>query len=147
MFYRRKICSFAAFQVLVFSTKFLLQTFSILSILQGPNRKQLKAIRENYESFDFQDELGQVVLQVCQTVPFGILCFLPSYDKVEQLYSRWTATKLMQKLSVHKRVFKEPRFGSDLDETLTAYYQAVVNPFEFGDHCTGAILMAVYRGI
>ncbi|CAH6775846.1 Brip1 [Phodopus roborovskii] len=48
----------------------------------GPQGRNLCATFQHTETFEFQDEVGMLLLSVCQTVSQGILCFLPSY-KVE----------------------------------------------------------------
>nr|XP_048302714.1 Fanconi anemia group J protein isoform X2 [Myodes glareolus] len=48
----------------------------------GPKGRNLCATFQHTETFEFQDEVGMLLLSVCQTVSQGILCFLPSY-KVE----------------------------------------------------------------
>ncbi|KFQ06103.1 Fanconi anemia group J protein, partial [Leptosomus discolor] len=45
----------------------------------GPNGRKLCATFQHTETFEFQDEVGALLLSVCQTVGQGILCFLPSY--------------------------------------------------------------------
>jgi hypothetical protein len=39
----------------------------------------LNATYRNTETLSFQDEVGRLVLGICQTVPHGVLVFLPSY--------------------------------------------------------------------
>ena len=65
------------------------------------------------QTYEFQDEIGELVLRVCkvgglsctfvtdpsssllisslltQTIPYGVLCFLPSYKMLEKLSNRW----------------------------------------------------------
>ena len=36
-----------------------------------------------------QDALGASMLEVAQTVPDGLLCFLPSYNLIDSLAARW----------------------------------------------------------
>ncbi|MGH0192212.1 UNVERIFIED_CONTAM: hypothetical protein FKN15_005444 [Acipenser sinensis] len=45
----------------------------------GPRGRKLCATFQHTETFDFQDEVGGLLLNVCQAVPHGVLCFLPSY--------------------------------------------------------------------
>ncbi|XP_034496339.1 Fanconi anemia group J protein isoform X2 [Ailuropoda melanoleuca] len=52
------------------------------TIGSGPKGRNLCATFQHTETFEFQDEVGELLLSVCQTVSQGILCFLPSY-KVE----------------------------------------------------------------
>ncbi|KAJ7427201.1 hypothetical protein BTVI_01785 [Pitangus sulphuratus] len=51
----------------------------------GPSGRRLCATFQHTETFDFQDEVGALLLSVCQTVGQGVLCFLPSY----KIYLAW----------------------------------------------------------
>ncbi|KAG7155140.1 Fanconi anemia group J protein-like [Homarus americanus] len=58
------------------------------TIGKGPTEHSLQATYRHTESFTFQDELGKLILDVCKTVPRGILCFLPSYAMLNKLVNR-----------------------------------------------------------
>lgn len=45
----------------------------------GPQGKKLCATFQHTETYAFQDEVGALLLRVCQVVGKGVLCFLPSY--------------------------------------------------------------------
>lgn len=45
----------------------------------GPQGRKLCATFQHTETYAFQDEVGVLLLQVCQVVAKGVLCFLPSY--------------------------------------------------------------------
>ena len=38
---------------------------------------------------DFQDSVGSAMLAICQTVPGGVLMFVPSYALMDKLTRRW----------------------------------------------------------
>ncbi|XP_053729396.1 Fanconi anemia group J protein isoform X4 [Synchiropus splendidus] len=48
----------------------------------GPQGRKLCATFQHTETFTFQDEVGALLLHICQVMSKGVLCFLPSY-KVE----------------------------------------------------------------
>eukprot|EP00795_Rhopilema_esculentum_P015838 gene15838-7165_t len=98
----------------------------------GTDNKSIVANYQTSETFPFQDEVGNVLLEVCKVIPRGVLCFFPSYAMLDKLKRRWESTDLWRKLHEVKRVFSEPR-GSDRGD-LTAE-----------DH-TGGLLLAVCRG-
>ena len=56
------------------------------TLSHGPTGHCLNATFKNAESFGFQDELGRLALNVCQTVAHGVLIFLPSYRFSCQCY-------------------------------------------------------------
>jgi len=36
-----------------------------------------------------QDSIGLAVLETCQVIPDGVLCFMPSYSLMDKLVLRW----------------------------------------------------------
>ncbi|KAM4886699.1 Fanconi anemia group J protein [Sylvia borin] len=110
----------------------------------GPNGRKLCATFQHTETFEFQDEVGALLLSVCQTLGQGILCFLPSYKMLDKLKDRWMHTGLWRKLEDVKTVIAEPQGGakSDFDELLQIYYDAIKCKGEKD----GALLIAVCRG-
>lgn len=46
---------------------------------EGPQGRKLCATFQHTETYAFQDEVGALLLKVCQVVAKGVLCFLPSY--------------------------------------------------------------------
>ncbi|XP_064324406.1 Fanconi anemia group J protein [Phalacrocorax carbo] len=110
----------------------------------GPNGRKLCATFQHAETFEFQDEVGALLLSVCQTVGQGILCFLPSYKLLDKLKDRWMHTGLWRNLELVKTVIAEPQGGakSDFDELLKMYYDAIKCKGEKD----GALLIAVCRG-
>ncbi|KAM5273445.1 LOW QUALITY PROTEIN: Fanconi anemia group J protein [Ctenodactylus gundi] len=114
------------------------------TIGSGPKGRSLCATFQNTETFEFQDEVGALLLSVCQTVSQGILCFLPSYKLLEKLKERWLYTGLWRDLELVKTVIVEPQGGekTDFDELLQVYYDAI----KCRGEKDGALLVAVCRG-
>ena len=50
------------------------------------------------------DELGRAVLNLCHVVPGGVVCFLPSYEYEQRLFSHWTTTTTLDKINNKKKV-------------------------------------------
>jgi Fanconi anemia group J protein len=51
----------------------------------GPRGKELQASYRLTDMTDFRQELGNTIIQVCKVIPYGVLCFLPSYGLLEAL--------------------------------------------------------------
>lgn len=49
---------------------------------------------------------GCVSVFVFQTVPFGVLCFLPSYKSMDKLMNRWKASTLFVRYAgdIHRHI-------------------------------------------
>ncbi|XP_051891898.1 Fanconi anemia group J protein [Pristis pectinata] len=114
------------------------------TIGMGPNGRKLCATFQHTETFEFQDEIGDLLLKICQVVTRGVLCFLASYKMLDKLQSRWMLTGLWGKLEEVKTVIVEPKGGdkSDFDALLQSYYNVIKDRGNKG----GALLVAVCRG-
>ncbi|KAH1178818.1 hypothetical protein KIL84_000149 [Mauremys mutica] len=110
----------------------------------GPKGRKLHATFQHTETFEFQDEVGALLLSVCQTVGQGVLCFLPSYKLLDKLKDRWMHTGLWRNLELVKTVIAEPQGGdkADFDALLQIYYNAI----KYKGGKDGALLIAVCRG-
>ncbi|XP_063152419.1 Fanconi anemia group J protein [Candoia aspera] len=110
----------------------------------GPKHRPLCATFQHAETFEFQDEVGELLLSVCQTVRRGVLCFLPSYKMLDKLKDRWLHTNLWEKLEMIKTVIVEPKGGDKADFVglLQIYYDAI----KCQEGRDGALLIAVCRG-
>ncbi|CAC5387435.1 BRIP1 [Mytilus coruscus] len=120
---------------------------------QGPTGKPLHAVYKTMETLEFQDELGKTVLQVCQEVPHGVLCFLPSYRSLEKFIERWKNAGIYEQIAKKKKIIQEPRRSDqvDFDDLLNQFYDTIhgVNDEDdedVGEETTGALFLAVCRG-
>ncbi|PAA47632.1 hypothetical protein BOX15_Mlig004721g5, partial [Macrostomum lignano] len=126
----------------------------VCSVANGPTGRSLCANYQNSERFEFQDELGLLLASVCETVPHGVLCFMPSYTFLEKMRTRWANTGLLERLERRKELVVEPRgSNAEFEEAMRTFIarieaskaQAAANQQQ-GDGCTGALLLAVCRG-
>lgn len=74
------------------------------------------------ETFCFQDEVGRLILDICKTMPYGILCFFPSYSLLKKLLGRWQDSGLTKEIEVFKKIFSETKYSENL---LSEYYDCV----------------------
>lgn len=97
------------------------------TLSSGPSGCAVNASYQSSETFAFQDEVGKVVLNICETVPHGVLCFFPSYNMLDKLSKRWQSTGLWSQLSDRKTVVSEPRGGDkfEFDDIMHQFYHAV----------------------
>ncbi|XP_037533678.1 Fanconi anemia group J protein [Nematolebias whitei] len=114
------------------------------TVCSGPQGRQLRATFQHAETYAFQDEVGALLLHICQVMAKGVLCFLPSYKMMDKLRDRWVNTGLWEKLEQQKTVITEPHGSGkgDFNELLQIYYDTI-------KHCEGtggALLIAVCRG-
>lgn len=107
----------------------------------GPNKVELNCAYNNSLKLNFQDEVGFVVRDVCKTVPKGVLCFFPSYDRMDNFCQRWLAKGILKDIeNIKGRVFKEQK-------KLTANeFEKVLARYNIRAKGKGALLLAVFRG-
>jgi fanconi anemia group J protein len=115
------------------------------ALSHGPNNVSLLTNYKTTESFSYQDEICHVISDICKTMPFGVLCFLPSYQLLSKLLKRWTETRMIDKISKYKEIFSESRVSKDFDQMLTDFYDCIHSKRQ-NDQNNGAIMFAVYRG-
>nr|CAG4638258.1 EOG090X01B4 [Cyclestheria hislopi] len=120
------------------------------SISHGPKNILLNGTFRSTGTFDYQDELGRLILGVCRTVPHGILCFLSSYSLLEKLTTRWQNTGLWEQFLDVKTIVCESRESGEFEETLKSFYQAIRSSESSSSTAengpTGALMLAVCRG-
>lgn len=93
------------------------------------------------------NELCSVLENLCNVVPAGLVCFVPSYDYLNSVYEQLQKTGILQRISNKKRIFREPRSdpqsGGAVEqnvEQILADYSRVIK------HQQGALLLSVVGG-
>ncbi|TKA54307.1 hypothetical protein B0A53_03400 [Rhodotorula sp. CCFEE 5036] len=93
--------------------------------------------RDEKLASDEMDELGQALINIAALTPKGMVVFVPSYDFLDQIQSRWEKTGARQRLAAKKEVFWEPKSSAEVDAVLREYAAGNV-----GDK-SGSVLFAV----
>lgn len=95
-----------------------------------------------------QDDLGQLVLQVCESVPHGVLCFFSSYTMMDSQIQRWRETGTWNQLERYKHILTEPKSNYELEEIMSDFRGVIKDTADRPSACgiTGALLFAVFRG-
>ncbi|CAH8498574.1 unnamed protein product [Schistosoma mattheei] len=89
------------------------------------------------------DACGEIILQICQQLPAGIVVFTPSYEYQSILHNHWEATGLLNKITKYKSFFHEPKTTIQLDQIMQAYGVAATQKLQ---HRHGALLLCVIGG-
>lgn len=58
----------------------------------GHDGQLLRCVHKEVSKLEFQDRLGETLVQWCQVVPDGVLAFFPSYSLMAKLIERWKVT-------------------------------------------------------
>ncbi|XP_011162607.1 Fanconi anemia group J protein isoform X2 [Solenopsis invicta] len=119
----------------------------IRCIPRAPNGQSFKVVYEEVNKWTFQDNLGNLVIQVCDAVPYGVLCFFSSYHVMNTICNRWKENKMWDKLSTLKTIFMEPKDHRENHQVMEEYRSVIEKSStqSFRDSC-GALLFAVFRG-
>ncbi|RKP12669.1 helicase C-terminal domain-containing protein, partial [Piptocephalis cylindrospora] len=113
-----------------------------LSLSTGPSGKELRFTHEHKQDTSMMDDLGAAIVNFCNLVPAGIVCFFPSYSYLEAVCRQWKEGNTRLRLGARKEVFFETR-GGDTTRILADYTQAIKGPKEGK---SGAILFSVVGG-
>lgn len=117
------------------------------SVPSGPNNVKIQCVYQQSKNTDMQDEIGNVLVQYCKNVPFGILCFMPSYAMLHSLEARWKEAGIWEQMQKHKHVFVETRAkDGDFDTMIKQYYQSISDHESHKGTKTGGVFFAVCRG-
>lgn len=110
-------------------------------VSRGPSGLDMNCSYKDSQQLTFQDEVGLIVVDVCKKVPNGILCFFPSYDRMDKLYNRWFQKGFIGQIrKFGKSVHRESKELS-LDE-----FEHDLQLYNKEAEIQGAILFAVCRG-
>ncbi|ORX98335.1 DNA repair helicase [Basidiobolus meristosporus CBS 931.73] len=119
------------------------ESLLVLNIGESPTGYPLEFTYDRRSDHKMIDELGQVVANMCNIIPDGVVCFFPSYSFLDSVYQRWESTGVLSRIRKKKKIFQEPKVADMVDQTLREYAQSIEQP---SDNLTGAILLSVVGG-
>jgi hypothetical protein len=67
-------------------------------------------------------------------MPYGVLCFLPSYSFLNKVLNRWNENGMASEMQKYKTIFSETRVAKDFNDLLSDYYRAIDDSSD-GRHC------------
>ena len=92
-----------------------------LAVKAGPRGGALTFSFGSRGKLTLIDELGEALLRLAQTVPHGVVVFVPSFQYEAQLVARWQLGGLWARLNAVKPLFREPRAAAELEPLLKEY--------------------------
>ncbi|RXG55176.1 Fanconi anemia group J protein-like, partial [Armadillidium vulgare] len=117
------------------------------TVSKGPTNHVLNATYKHSETLAFQDELGRMLLSVCETIPRGVLCFLPSYAMLDKLVDRWQRSSIWEEIEKVKVPITEPRNSEDFENSMKLFYSTIERTKDCKEgEVNGALFIAVCRG-
>ncbi|ORX62296.1 DNA repair helicase [Hesseltinella vesiculosa] len=117
-----------------------------LIVDKGPSGKPLVLNYNNRENGALIDEIGSALVNLCNVVPDGLVCFFSSFSYMDLVFKRWqvktAGRSLFDRLAEKKKIFKEPKETSQVEAMLRDYALHIDQPKE----TKGAILFSVVNG-
>ncbi|RKP20840.1 DNA repair helicase, partial [Rozella allomycis CSF55] len=108
----------------------------------GKNGGLLHGTFKNTETLEYQDEIGKIILEIVEKVPFGVLCFVTSYSFLDKVLERWKNTGILEEIKKRKYIFKEPKSVDKIGfEKLLNQYEKKLDYLK-----NGCLFFAVFRG-
>lgn len=137
-----------------FSCGHVITSESLLTLCvgSGPSDVPFDFAWQNRSSAAMIEELGRLVLNMCNLVPDGVVMFFPSYHYEQQVISTWETSGMLAKINARKKVLREPRAASMIGQVLEEYKDAIDANFTptgaaaSTSRQRGAILSAVVGG-
>jgi chromosome transmission fidelity protein 1 len=113
-------------------------------MVKGPTGMEFEFTYEKRANPNMIDELGRAIINACQAIPHGVVCFFPSYAYLSLVVMQWqkkpaTGSSIWERLGQKKQIFQESSEKSSVEETLTEYGQAI-------DTGKGGLLLSVVGG-
>lgn len=71
------------------------------------------------------DELGRILLNFANVIPGGLVCFFASYDYEALVYTRLEKAGILDKIGKKKKVYREPRKSSQVEQVLSDYARCI----------------------
>ncbi|KAK9712077.1 ATP-dependent DNA helicase chl1 [Basidiobolus ranarum] len=119
------------------------ESLLVLSIGESPTSYPLEFTFDKRSDNRMIDELGQVIANMCNIIPDGVVCFFPSYSFLDSVYRRWDSIGVLSRIQKKKKLFQEPKLADMVDQTLREYAHHIENP---QGNLTGAVLFSVVGG-
>ncbi|XP_060662553.1 ATP-dependent DNA helicase DDX11 [Drosophila nasuta] len=106
----------------------------------GPTGATLCFNYAQRSSVSMLQELAMVLQNLCNVLPAGVVCFLPSYDYLDVVYTHLQRSGTLARIAQRKRIFLETS-GKNVEQLLQQYAEAIAQP-----KATGALLLSVVGG-
>ncbi|XP_047114630.1 ATP-dependent DNA helicase DDX11 isoform X1 [Schistocerca piceifrons] len=134
-------------RVMQFSCGHIIPQESILPIAVtcGPSGAELDFSYQHREKHDLMQDLGRILVNVCNIVPAGVVCFFPSYDYESKIYAFLKENGFIEKIQQRKQVFREPKTSGAIDKVLDDYALCIKKASTGGGR-GGALMLSVVGG-
>ncbi|XP_034734747.1 ATP-dependent DNA helicase DDX11 [Etheostoma cragini] len=117
-----------------------------LVLCSGPSGQELDFTFQNRDSPRMMDETGRILSNICNVVPGGVVCFLPSYEYLRRIVSHWEASGALTRLANKKKIFQEPKKANQVEQVLSEFSRCIQRCAVDAGGLSGALLFSVVGG-
>lgn len=110
-------------------------------ITKGPDGIELNSSYHKRSTSEYQNSLGNLLVNLSRSTPHGLLVFFPSYFLMDEMIKAWNQNGILDRISQCKPHFAEPKDKKSLATQMEMFYEKINDP----NH-KGAIFFAVCRG-
>jgi len=116
-----------------------------LVVKNGPRGGELSFKFQQRDNTALTSELGQILINLVNVIPAGVVIFFPSYSFLNTVQQVWTSSAVLEKIAQRKRIFYEPSEAAQVETILRDYAEEIqkCRSAPAVGRKTGAILMAV----
>jgi len=75
-----------------------------LAISSGPSGQPLQLTVNNRSKDNAVNEIGQIIINLCNVVKDGMIVFFASYEYMDLVIRRWKVSGMLQKIEAKKKV-------------------------------------------
>ncbi|XP_077325097.1 ATP-dependent DNA helicase DDX11 [Lithobates pipiens] len=135
-------------RIVEFSCGHVIPPENILPIVlcSGPTNQQLEFTYRKRDLPEMMDETGRILVNLCNVIPGGLVCFFPSYDYQKLVLDHWEKTGQLKRLAAKKKIFQEPKKANQVEQVLSEYSRCIKISSQSAGPLTGALLFSVVGG-
>ena len=116
----------------------------VLPVAKGPRDVEFDFTYEKRNTPTVIDALGYAIIELCTSIPDGVVVFFPSYRYLDDVLLRWkkappATESIWAQITKHKPAFMETKEGSGANDVLQAYTQSI-------EASKGGLLFSVIGG-
>ena len=121
------------------------ENLTVLPVAKGPRDVELDFTYEKRNAPTVIDALGNIIVELCTSIPDGVVVFFPSYRYLDDVLLRWKKApqapeeSIWAQITKHKPAFLETKETSNATDVLQAYTKSI-------EAHKGGLLLSVIGG-